>query len=344
MRLSIVTTLYMSEPYVREFYTRVRAAADKITGDVEIIFVDDGSPDGSLEQAVSLLAEDPDIRVIQLSRNFGHHRAMMTGMAHATGDLVFLIDSDLEEDPALLGSFYEEMVSTGADVVYGQQARRAGPWWRNLGPKLHYGTSALLCDPPIPENLATVRLMTADYVRSLVQHQERELSIAGLWQITGFNQVPMVVHKSLKGTTTYTFAHKVATLVNNVTSFSNKPLVFIFYLGAFIFMISSLAAGYLIIDAIFLRTLAVGWPSVMVSIWLLGGLTIFCLGLIGIYISKIFTETKQRPYAIIRRIYGPDSPATGTSPFDATPRALRQAGAEDLKSQHEHSSRGDLRS
>lgn len=332
----------MSEPYIQEFYRRVRAAADKITHDVEIIFVDDGSPDGSLREAVSLLAEDPDVRVIELSRNFGHHRAMMTGLAHATGDLVFLIDSDLEEDPAVLEPFYQEMVSIGADVVYGRQAGRAGPWWKNLGPKLHYRTSALLCDPPIPENLATVRLMTSDYVRSLVQHQERELSIAGLWAITGFKQVPMVVTKSLKAATTYTFAHKVATLVNNVTSFSNKPLVFIFYLGALIFMISSLAAGYLIINGIFLRTMAVGWPSVMVSIWLLGGLTIFCLGLIGIYISKIFTETKQRPYAIIRKFYGPNSPATGSSPFENPIRVTRQAGADDLKNQHKHVSRGDL--
>lgn len=85
MRLSIVTTMYMSEPYVLEFYRRARAAADKITPDVEIIFVDDGSPDAALQQAVSLLDSDPCVRVIQLSRNFGHHKAMMTGLAHATG-------------------------------------------------------------------------------------------------------------------------------------------------------------------------------------------------------------------------------------------------------------------
>lgn len=306
MRLSIVTTMYMSEPYVLEFYRRARAAADKITPDVEIIFVDDGSPDAALQQAVSLLDSDPCVRVIQLSRNFGHHKAMMTGLAHATGDLVFLIDSDLEEDPALLEPFYEKLISTGADVVFGCHARRPGGWLRNFGPKIHYRASALLCDPPLHENTLTVRLMTADYVRSLVQHQERELSIAGLWQITGFYQVPMSVNKAWKGTTTYTFRRKVATLVDNVTSFSNKPLVFIFYLGAAIFIISSSAAGYLIIDRIFFRALQAGWASVIVSIWMLGGVTIFCIGLVGIYVSKVFIETKQRPYTIIRRIYGSD--------------------------------------
>ncbi|WP_420715980.1 glycosyltransferase family 2 protein [Mycobacterium sp. 663a-19] len=306
MRLSIVTTLYMSESYVLDFYRRARAAADEITHDVEMIFVDDGSPDGSLDRAVSLLNDDPCVRVIQLSRNFGHHKAMMTGLAHVTGDLVFLIDSDLEEDPALLQPFYEKLVATGADVIYGRQARRPGGWWKNVGPKMHYRASALLCNPPMHENVLTVRLMKADYVRSLVQHQERELSIAGLWQITGFHQIPVFVNKGSKGTTTYTFRHKVTNLVNAVTSFSNKPLVFIFYLGAAIFAISSLAAVYLIIDRIFFRTLLGGWASVIVSIWMLGGLTIFCLGLIGIYISKIFIETKQRPYTIIRKVYGPN--------------------------------------
>lgn len=341
MRLSIVTTMYMSEPYVLEFYRRVRAAAEKITPDLEMIFVDDGSPDGSLDAAVSLIANDPGVRVIQLSRNFGHHKAMMTGLQHATGDLVFLIDSDLEEDPAVLEPFYEKLVSTDADVVFGLQAQRPGGWLKNFGPKVHYRASALLCNPPLHENTLTVRLMKADYVRCLVQHQERELSIAGLWRITGFNQVPMFISKTSKGTTTYTFAHKVATLVNQVTSFSNKPLVYIFYLGAAIFMLSSLVAGYLIGDAIFFRSLPVGWPSVIVSIWMLGGLTIFCIGLIGIYISKIFIETKQRPYTIIRKIYGPNFTPQESSPLEAAFDVAQPAGVERFKKDLAGSPRGD---
>jgi putative glycosyltransferase len=343
MRLSIVTTLYMSESYVLEFYRRARAAADKITHDFEMIFVDDGSPDGSLDQAVSLLTDDPCVRVIQLSRNFGHHKAMMTGLAHATGDLVFLIDSDLEEDPALLEPFYEKLVSTDADVIFGRQAQRPGGWWKNLGPKIHYRASALLCNPPLQENVLTVRLMKADYVRSLVQHQERELSLAGLWQITGFYQVPMFVNKVSKGTTTYTFTHKVKALVDAVTSFSNKPLVLIFYLGAIIFIISSLAAGYLIIDGIFSRRMPVGWPSVIVSIWMLGGMTIFCLGLIGIYISKIFIETKQRPYTIIRRIYGPNFTSQESSSLEATFNVAQPAFGERFTEDPGGLPRGDRR-
>ncbi len=343
MRLSIVTTLHISESSVLEFYRRAHAAAAKITRDFEMIFVDDGSPDGSLDRVVSFLIDDPCVRIIQLSRNFGHQRAIMTGLAHATGDLVFLIDSNLEEDPALLEPFYEKLVSTGADVVFGRRARRPGGWWKNLGPKIHYRASALLCNPPLDENVLTVRLMKADYVRSLVQHQERELSLAGLWQITGFYQVPMFVNKVPKGTSIYAFAHKVKALVDAVTSFSNKPLVLIFYFGAAIFIISSLAAGYLIIDDIFFNVQLGGWPSVIVSIWMFGGLTIFCLGLIGIYVSKIFIETKQRPYTIIRRIYGPNSTSQDSSSLEATFHVAQPASGERFKEDPDGPPRADRR-
>ena len=103
MKLSVVATLYRSAPYIEDFYRRIRAASAAITDDVEIILVNDGSPDDSLERALALRAEDPQVTVLDLARNFGHHKAMVTGLAHADGDLVFLIDSDLEEPPELLG-------------------------------------------------------------------------------------------------------------------------------------------------------------------------------------------------------------------------------------------------
>ena len=107
MMLSIVTTLYKSSPYVSEFYERVSKQAQKITDNYEIIFVDDGSPDDSLQKCIALHKHDQKVTIIELSRNFGHHKAMMTGLSHAKGDFVFLIDSDLEEEPELLGSFWQ---------------------------------------------------------------------------------------------------------------------------------------------------------------------------------------------------------------------------------------------
>src|ERR1700719_4276295 len=118
MDLSIVTTLYCSAPYIEEFYRRASEAARQVAPDYEIILVDDGSPDNSLNLALTLHTSDPRTRVIELSRNFGHHRAIMTGLEYAKGDLVFLLDIDLEEAPELLQTFYNEIQLSGADVAY----------------------------------------------------------------------------------------------------------------------------------------------------------------------------------------------------------------------------------
>src|SRR4051812_28020274 len=121
MKLSVVTTLYKSGPYIQEFYARVSRAAAALTDDYELLFVNDGSPDDACEQAIVLHRRDVRVRVLDLSRNFGHHKAMMTGLQHARGDLVFLLDVDLEEQPEWLPQFHAALVETGADSVYGVQ-------------------------------------------------------------------------------------------------------------------------------------------------------------------------------------------------------------------------------
>ena len=303
MRLSIVSTLYQSASHLEEFYRRVCTVASTLTDDFEIILVNDGSPDASLEIAVSLFRRDPRVRVIDLARNFGHHKAMMTGLAEAAGDLVFLIDSDLEEEPELLTVFHETLQRTGADVVYGVQSERRGGLTERFGGWLFFRIFNALSDWPIAPNLVTVRLMSRPYVAALVAHRERETMIAGLWAITGFNQVAQPIRKHSHAASTYRLGHKIAILVNSITSFSDKPLVLIFYVGLIIVSLASAAAAYLMVRRLFLGELLAGWPSLIVSIWLLGGLTIFSVGILGIYLSKVFLETKQRPYTIIRQTY-----------------------------------------
>ncbi len=303
MDLSIVTTLYQSEPYVKEFHRRATAAAESFTQDFEIVFVNDGSPDASLAAALERHAEDPRVRVVDFSRNFGHHKAIMTGLDYARGKKVFLLDSDLEEPPELLDVFWDKMESTHCDVVYGVQRARKGSWFERGTGAIFYAVFNLLSPEPIPRNLITARLMTRPYVDALLLHREREICIAGLWAATGFQQEPVVVDKGNKGHSVYDLRRKITNLVNAITSFSNRPLVFIFYLGSLISLGATAAAAYLIIYRLFIGPLKDGWPSLMVSIWLLGGLTIFSLGVIGIYLSKIFTETKQRPYTIVRQVY-----------------------------------------
>jgi putative glycosyltransferase len=304
MDLSIVTSLYYSAPYLEEFYSRTCAAAEAITHDFEIIFVNDGSPDNSLDAALSLYEKDARVKIIDLSRNFRHHKAVMTGLAHSKGDLVFKIDCDLEEDPELLSEYYAEMAKDpSADVVYGVQQSRKGGAFERISGTLYYMLFDRLSDCSVPRNMVSARLMTRRYVDNLVKHQDQELFLAGVLTITGFKQVPLVVRKKSKGSTTYTLRKKIALAVNAITSFSNKPLVYVFYLGTIIVFVSTIAALYMIVKVLFFAALLEGWPSLIVSIWLLGGLTIFCLGIIGIYLSKIFMETKPRPYTIVRQFY-----------------------------------------
>lgn len=303
MYLSIVTTLYYSAPYINEFYQRISIESQKLTDDYEIIFVNDGSPDDSLDIAVKLHQEDERVRVIDLSRNFGHHKAIMTGLSYARGKLIFLLDSDLEEEPELLSLFHEHYQSSDVDVVYGVQKVRKGSIFEKIAGEIFYKLFNMISSYPVPPNLITARLMSQRYVTSLVDHKDKEIFLAGLWAITGFKQVPLVVKKYSKGESTYNFFRKLSIAINSITSFSNKPLIFVFYLGALISLISAIAVIALIIRRIFFNVLLSGWPSLIVSVWFLGGLTIFSLGIIGIYVAKIFSETKQRPYTIVRNIY-----------------------------------------
>jgi len=304
MDLSIVTTLYRSEAHVRDFYIRACAAASQLTSAFEIIFVNDGSPDESLDRALELYREDSRVRIIDLSRNFGQHKAILTGLQHATGDHVFLLDSDLEEDPGWLGEFHRTMQATGADVVYGVQQRRKGGWFERVSGSLAYSLYDAFLQQSIPRNVVTTRLMTRRYVAELVRHRDREVFLAGLWAITGFDQVPLVVAKRLReGHSSYANRQRVSALVNALTSFSNRPLVYIFYMGCVLIALSTAAAMALVVQSLADGIGVPGYASLIVSVWFLGGLTIFSLGVIGIYLSKVFMETKDRPYTIIRAEY-----------------------------------------
>jgi len=305
MKLSIVATLYRSAPYIDEFYRRVSTVARLQAGeDYEIVLVNDGSPDDSLKRAVALAEEDTHVVVVDLSRNFGHHKAMMTGLEYAMGDWVFLIDSDLEEEPEWLSHFSRIMDSEQADVVFGVQLSRKGGLLERWSGELYYTIFNWLSSIDHPRNITTARLMTRRYVNALLQFRERELVISCLWVITGFKQCQYPVKKHGSSTTTYGLARKLAHVANSITSFSEVPLRLIFYLGAFIFACSLLYTAILVFNRIFLSHPVDGWTSVMVSIWLLGGMVVSFVGVLGIYLSKIFSETKQRPYTIVREVYG----------------------------------------
>src|SRR5258708_35799823 len=151
-------------------------AAEAIADDVELVMVNDGSPDDSLDIALALHQADPRVVVVDLARNFGHHKALMTGLAHATGDLVFLIDSDLEEQPEDLAQLYRRFQQGECDVAYGILETRRGGFFERMPVALFFTLLKVLGDHPVPRNAFTARLMTRDYVRALLRHRDREFS------------------------------------------------------------------------------------------------------------------------------------------------------------------------
>lgn len=307
MLITVVTTLYNSSDHLNEFHRRISTLSDSISASWEFVFVNDGSPDNSLEIALELAVNDPRLVIIDLARNFGHHKAMMAGLAHATGDLIFLLDCDLEEEPEWLPSFFSVMQQERADVVYGVQRNRKGGWVERTSGRLFWWMIIHLSQLPIPPNLVTARLMTRQYVDALLTHREHEVFIAGLWAITGFKQLPLAVDKHSRGTSSYNLARRFALAVNAITSFSNRPLHLIFYLGSIITLIATIAAVVMIARKLMFGELLAGWASIIVSIWLLSGVIIFSIGILGIYLAKIFAEVKHRPNIIIRAIHRRDA-------------------------------------
>lgn len=304
MKLSIVATLYQSAPYIVEFHQRASAVAMSLVGnDYEIILVNDGSPDNSVDLAVQITERDNHLVVVDLSRNFGHHKAMMTGLTHAMGELVFLIDSDLEEEPEWIESFAQQMRTDESDVVYGVQDTRKGGVFERCTGWIFYRIFRLLTGIAQPDNIVTARLMTRRYVEALVAHQERELNIGGLWITTGFKQSQLTVGKHASSPTTYTLARKFSHLVNAVTSFSSLPLVLTFYTGLLISLSAIIFIFYLAFRFFFISMPPDGYTSIIASVWFFSGMIVFFIGLQGIYISKVFSEVKQRPYTIVRNIY-----------------------------------------
>lgn len=307
--LSIVTTLYCSERFVHAFYDRVKHAAAQVTDFFEVIFVNDGSPDGSREKVLELVESDGRVVLVDLARNFGHHQAIMVGLAHAKGDYVFLIDSDLEEEPETLHAFWEKIShNPEIDVVYGIQIARKGGLFERLSGSAFYHLLNSLTKVPYPRNTTTARLMRRAYVEAVLTFKEKSLDIWTIFVMVGFVQKGISLTKKSKGSSTYTFGKKVKMAIDIITSVSHRPLYLIFLLGTVWLGISTINIMLILINKWIYREQVAGWTSIMASIWLIGGVIIFLLGVIGIYLSRVFVETKNRPIAVVRKVYKKEIP------------------------------------
>jgi putative glycosyltransferase len=290
MYLSIVSTLFKSAPYLTAFYERCKETACSITEDFEIILVNDGSPDHSLQIVEDLASKDPRIVVIDLSRNFGHHAALRYGLTKAKGEWVFLIDSDLEESPEWLADFMKAK-ERDADVVYGVQERRKGKWFERISGSLYYSISGAISEYPIPKNVVTARLMSKEYVKAVLQYPEKDIELWVLFAYVGFQQQAVKVRKGDKGISAYSLGKKVSMLFSSITSSSNAPLYGLFFTSIIMWGVSFLFFAYYFFSK--------NDPAFLLSFFGLGISTVCVfIGIGAVYLAKILKEVKNRPFAI----------------------------------------------
>lgn len=307
MRLSVVTTLYRSRPFLEVFLREITAAIQVLKiEDYELIFVNDGSPDDSLAYLLTCKKEYPRLKLIDLSRNFGHHYAIQAGLTQAKGEYVFLIDNDLETSPYVIVDYYNEMIKDPLlDVVYGYQETRKGNFIEKNAGSIFWVLINKLSDTKIPHNILTERLMTKQYVNELLRLQDANLFIGGMFYWIGFNQKGLPVKKGIReGASTYSFKRRAELMLQAITSFSGKPLEWLFYFGITISFFSFLFIVYLGIQKLVHQDeVQLGWTSIIaINVLILGVISTF-LGIIGIYIYKIFRQVQGRPNSIVKKIY-----------------------------------------
>jgi putative glycosyltransferase len=308
MKLSIVTTVYKSENYLYEFHTRTLASIKQLqeaneVSSYEMIYVNDGSPDQSLEILKTIIHSESNAIVVDFSRNFGHHQAIMAGLQQATGDFVFLIDCDLEESPELLVDFWQAFQKEpDLDVVYGIQTKRKGNAFERLSGRVFYWFINQLIDFEYPKDTLTARLMKQAYVKAIALHTEKAIEIWSLFIFSGFRQKAIPATKGYKGTTSYLLSKKIRMAIETITSTSSKPLYLIFVSGFVISFVALLFLIRIVFVAYYFDTVIEGWASTVASVWLVGGFISIFLGVIAIYLSKVFQETKNRPLYIVKNI------------------------------------------
>lgn len=300
-KISIITTLYKSEKYIDEFYKRITQSIQNLNCDYEIIFVNDGSPDESLPKSLKLRDKDTKVKIINLSKNYGQHIAILSGIIKSDGDYSFVIDIDLEESPELIEEFYNKIINSDFDIIYGirKDITRKG-FIQKIFRKIFWTVFRMISDCTLKNNISNVRIFNKNFCNALKKHQERGWIMSTMTQICGFKQGQIVIDRIYKGNSSYTNLSKLKFLFSHILNYSNKPLYAVTYVGLFISAISFGFGLYFIIKKLLFNISVDGWTSIMVSIWLLGGIIILFLGIIGIYIANIFVDVKNRPLFLIK--------------------------------------------
>lgn len=275
----------------------------------ELIFVNDGSTDGTDEKLLGLRHVDPRVKFIDLSRNFGHQIAVTAGLDHATGQVVVIMDADLQDPPEVIPELLSKY-REGHDVVYAVRASRQGEnLFKKLTAKIFYRLMRRLTDFPIPVDAGDFRLLSRRVVRHLCGMREQHRFLRGMVSWVGFRQaaVPYERAPRLGGETKYPLGKMLRLSFDAITAFSDIPLRLSTWFGFFTAFLSFLTGAYIIFLKLFTDKTVQGWASTLLAFFFLGGVQLICLGMIGEYIGRINDQIKQRPLYVVAEKHGLDT-------------------------------------
>ncbi len=304
MKLSVVTSVHglQNLDTLKIFYEKIDKEITKnIKSTFEVIFVIDEDSDSAFNYLINLKNTYENIKIINLTRNFGHHEALLTGIENSTGDLIFVIDCDLEENPELISEFYKNLIKEDTDLVLGFQNNRKGKIFERLSGNLAYFYINKILKINYPKNPTTASMMTSRFKDALLLHKEKNINYVGLLKITGFKNILIPIEKTSVSLSTYSFRKKFNHLVNISFLFPDTNYSLVFYISLINFIFSLTYVIYLIINY-FNNNIVGGYTSVIVSIWFFSSIIILLLGIISFYLKLILKESIARPKTIIKDI------------------------------------------
>jgi dolichol-phosphate mannosyltransferase len=300
IRLSVVSPVYQAADCLDEFVERVSAAAARVTGSYEIILVDDGSIDASWARIEDLARRDSRLRGVRLSRNFGQHLAIAAGLSASRGSLVVVMDCDLQDPPELIPELVQK-AGEGYDVVSTVRRSRSASWFRRAMSRSFYFLARVLSSPHVRPNSNTLSLLSRKVVEAYLRTFDRYSPYPFIVNWLGFRCVAVEIDHAPRaaGSSSYTVAKLVRFAVNGLVSQSTRLL----HISTVIGLLFSLLSVAQIVFIVYLKltrpVVLPGWASVMAVLWLVGGTILFSLGVIGLYLTRMFEQTRDRPFFIV---------------------------------------------
>jgi len=302
--LSFLLPCYNEARVWPETYRRVKAVAESLGRPYEIIVVNDGSRDETLELLLACAHNDPTMVVVDLSRNHGHQLALLAGLRYCTGERVLIMDADLQDPPELLPEMLK-LMDEGADVVYAQRRSRPGDEsWKRAACSVFYRLLSCLSDVPVPTDTGDFRLISRRVVDLILQMPEQHPFLRGMVSWVGFRQVPFLYDrdKRFAGETKYPLGRLVRLAVDGLVASSTRPLALASYMGMFFTVLSFLLIVYALYSWAFVGKTPQGWTSLMIVVTVLGSLQLIVLGIIGQYLARIYEQVRGRPLFIVRQV------------------------------------------